>query len=1091
MPKNIPQPPSTFLLGNVGEIDSEFPLGSFERLADLYGPIYRLDIAGRKQTFISSQELVDEVCDEKNFEKGVQGALVELRNLLGDGLFTAYNEEPNWALAHKILMPAFSPTYLTSLFPSMHDIATQLTLKWERFGEDYRINAAQDFTRLTLDTLALCSFDYRLNSFYNEEMHPFIEAMVNVLVESGRRSQRVPVQQSLMFRTTRKFQQDISFIHEFCDQIVQKRREDPTDRKDLLNMMLNGRDKETGQRLSTVNIRFQMVTFLVAGHETTSGLLSFAFFYLLNNPYALQKAQSEVDQVTGGKPVTVDHIFKLPYIDAVLKETLRLQPPAPFFTRKVKATEGQTNYTFKHGEYEVTGHEVISVIIAKLHRDSKVWGEDAEEFRPERMLEGKFAALPPNSWKPFGSGVRACIGRSFAWQESLLVVAMILQKFDMEKADPAYDLRVKQTLTIKPSDFYMKAKVRKNSRATRASSDDAGEPKAIKEREVLLKEPKTATRDTGADLKLTILFGSNAGSCESFADRLASDAPSHGFAATTAALDSATRELLTTNPVAIICSSYEGQPPDNARQFVAWLTSSPASDELKGVKYAVFGCGHTSWAQTYQRIPILIDEMLHEKGAERLLHRGCADAAGDFFGEFDTWEDNFWRMMQDKFGARSSTIEAEDLDAGDAANVTSTFQVQVLNDNRATVLSRTTFEYGVVVENRQLTSDVLTCGGMPKQHLEISLPEGMTYRAGDYLGVMPINPIQDVKRVLHRFKLPVDANIMIKTAKRTFLPTNLPIPVHTVLGGYVELNQPASRRQVETLRLLAPAELKPAFSRINHENYNTEILNQRVSVLDLLELYPAHPLEFGHFLSMLPPMRMRQYSISSSPLWNPFHVTLTIDVLKAPAISGHETKLGVASTYLSRTSEGEMISCVVRPSAAEFHLSLDPTVPIIMVATGSGMSPMRGFIQERAAMVACGRKVGKALLYYGCRNAEEDFIYKDELQRWTALGVVDVRPSFSSGSGVLTPPASPSSYSDRATQHKYVYEAIYADREELKEMFIDGARFYVCGSATKLAKSVGETFVQIYREMKGVGEEEAQKWFEELKGVRYATDVFG
>ncbi|KNC99987.1 hypothetical protein, variant [Spizellomyces punctatus DAOM BR117] len=992
-------------------------------------------------------------------------------------------------------MPAFSPAKLRSLFPNMHDIASQLILKWERFGEDYRINAAHDFTRLTLDTLALCSFDYRFNSFYTEEMHPFVEAMVNVLLEAGHRSQRVPIQQSLMFRTTRKFHQDIAYIHELCDQIVKTRREQPTDAKDLLNMMLNGRDKATGQQLSKENIRFQMVTFLVAGHETTSGLLSFAFYYLLSNPYALQKAQSEVDQVTGGEPVTLDHIFKLPYIDAVLKETLRLQPTAPFFTRKVKATEGRTNYIFKNGEYEVGAHDVISVIIGKLHRDSKVWGEDAEEFRPERMLEGKFEALPPNSWKPFGSGLRACIGRSFAWQESLLTVAMILQKFDMEKADPAYDLRIRQTLTIKPNDFYMKARVRKNVRAPRALSVDIVGHKAAKEAEVLLKETITGSQDKGGERKLTILFGSNAGSCESFADRLASDASNYGFSATTATLDSATEALLSTNPVAIICSSYEGQPPDNARQFVAWLTGPSVSDTLKGVKYAVFGCGHTGWAQTYQRIPILIDETLHEKGAERLLYRGCADAAGDFFGEFDEWENKFWCMMQDKFGAGSKSTQgtstADDVDAGSAANVTSTFQVQVLSSNRATVLSHQKFEYGAVVDNRELTSNVLKCGGMPKRHLEIKLPEGMTYRAGDYLGVMPVNPIHDVKRVLYRFKLPVDANIMIKTEKRTFLPTNLPIPVHTVLGGYVELNQPATRRQLDTLRLLAPAELQSAFSRFNDADYNTEILNKRVSVLDLLELYPAHPLEFGQFLSMLPPMRMRQYSISSSPLWNPSHVTLTIDVLKSPAISGHETKLGVASTYLSRTSPGEMVACFVRPSAAEFHLPLDPTVPIIMVATGSGISPMRGFIQERAAMVACGREVGKALLYFGCRNAEEDFIYRDELQRWTALGAVQVRPCFSRGSGVPTPPASPSSYPDRPTQHKYVYEAMYADREELKEMFIDGARFYVCGSASKLAKSVRETFIRIYREMKGVGEEEAQKWFEELKGVRYATDVFG
>ncbi|CAF1691369.1 unnamed protein product, partial [Adineta ricciae] len=122
-------------------------------------------------------------------------------------------------------------------------------------------------------------------------MHRFVEAMINVLIESGRRSQRFSLQNTLMVTTTRWYYNEIAHLHNLCDEIVKERRENPNDVKDLLNRMIHGKDPDSGYQLSDENIRYQMLTFLVAGHETTSGLLSFALYYLLKNPHTLQKAQ--------------------------------------------------------------------------------------------------------------------------------------------------------------------------------------------------------------------------------------------------------------------------------------------------------------------------------------------------------------------------------------------------------------------------------------------------------------------------------------------------------------------------------------------------------------------------------------------------------------------------------------------------------------------------------------------------------------------------------------------------------------------------------------------------------------------------------
>jgi len=263
----IPQPKETFLIGNATEVDPNFFLSSLQRLQKLYGYIYRLNILGTKLVVVSSQEIINFICDESKFDKKVAEAVNELRNVGGDGLFTAHTSEPNWKLAHKILMPAFGPQAIRDMFPSMMDICSQLILRWERFvGEE--IDVSDSLTRLTLDTIALCSFNYRFNSFYQEKRHRFVDAMINILEESGRRIRRFSLQNTLMIRTTRRYFDDITYLHSLCDEIVQQRRENPNNNNDLLNRMINGKDPDTGYQLSDENIRYQMITFLVAGHET-------------------------------------------------------------------------------------------------------------------------------------------------------------------------------------------------------------------------------------------------------------------------------------------------------------------------------------------------------------------------------------------------------------------------------------------------------------------------------------------------------------------------------------------------------------------------------------------------------------------------------------------------------------------------------------------------------------------------------------------------------------------------------------------------------------------------------------------------------
>lgn len=657
----------------------------------------------------------------------------------------------------------------------MHDIAAQLCMKLARHGTQTSMAVSDDFTRLALDTLALCAMDFRFNSYYHEEMHPFITAMGDFLTEAGRRNKRPAFAPNFLYRAANdKYWADIAIMRKTADEVVASRKANPSERKDLLNAMLNGVDPTTGEKLSDSNITDQLITFLIAGHETTSGLLSFAFYYLLKNPSTYQKLQQEVDEVIGREPIKVEHLTKLPYIASVLRETLRLSSGIPGFS--VEAYED----TLLGGKYLVRKGEPITALLSKAHLDPVVFGEDALEFKPERMSDENFERVSkefPNCWKPFGNGKRACIGRPFAWQEALLCVAMMFQNFNFTMADPNYTLEIQETMTIKPKNFFMRTSLRHDMTPTELEQALAGRAGDHQHHHAAVKNAE-ASKASATGKPLAVFYGSNSGTCEALAQRVAADAPRHGFRATTIApLDDANQNMPKDRPVVIVTASYEGQPPSNAALFVAWMESLKGN-EMKNVSYAVFGCGHHDWVQTFHRIPKLVDTKLNELGGDRMLPLATTDAADrDMFSDFESWEDeSLWPALQKKFGA-----EDNDDDAGDGLSV------EVSIPRKATL--RQDVEEALVVSTRTLTE-----AGSVKKHIEIQLPSGMTYRAGDYLAVLPFNPKATVSRVFKRFQLSWDAMLKISSDRPTSLPTDTVVSAGDVLGAYVELSQPATKR---------------------------------------------------------------------------------------------------------------------------------------------------------------------------------------------------------------------------------------------------------------------------------------------------------
>lgn len=1051
----VPQPPLKPIVGNLTELQGGCPVQSLMGLARTYGPFFKLTILDHDVYVASSQELVNELCDETRFGKRIGAALQEIRAIAGDGLFTAHGHEPNWAKAHRILMPAFGPIAIRGMFDRMLDIADQMFVRWERFGPSAVIDVADNMTRLTLDTIALCAFDYRFNSFYQDDMHPFVSAMVGTLKEASERSRRPKLLSNLMLSKARQFQADKELMDQVARELIAERRRDPkgNEKHDLLNLMLNGVDPVTGEKLSDENIGYQMITFLIAGHETTSGLLSFATYLLLKNPDVMQKARAIVDEVLGEEMPRVEHLAQLRYIEQILMESLRVWPTASVFT------VGPHKDTVLAGKYPLTTRDAVMVLEPILHRDPKVWGEDADAFRPERFAPENASQLPPNAWKPFGNGARACIGRPFAMQEAQLVLSMMLQRFEFVLDDPSYALKIHETLTIKPEGLRIRARARRTGLSLRRSTVLASPQKVLKPQ-----DGERPAKDAAAT-PLLVLFGSNTGSSEAFANRIADEAPANGFAPTVAAMDDYAGNLPRDGAIVVVTASYEGQPPDNARQFVSYVESLPEG-ALSGARFAVFGCGNRQWARTYQAIPRRVDAALAKAGASRLAERGETDSGGDFFGAFDEWYAAFLPRLRAALGKEGSGPAA-------AAGL----QVEFVKSGRESALRLGDLQQGAVVENRELV-DMSAANARSKRHIELSLPEGMSYRAGDYLAVLATNPPEVVHRVLRRFGMAADSLVVLRRDGASSLPIGRPISCEELLSNYVELAQPATRAQVAALAAATqcPPE-KAELEAMAGDKYEALVLKPRFSVLDLLERFQSCALGFGPYLDMLPPMRARQYSISSSPLWKADHVTLTVAVVDAPALSGSGRFRGVASSYLARLQPGDRVSLAVRPSNARFHPPTDPRTPIVMICAGSGVAPFRGFLQDRAAQKQGGQEVGPALLFFGTNHAAVDYLYRDEFEQWEKAGVVTMLPAFS-----MQPQGEVS----------FVQHRVWAERARVVDLFRQGGSVYVCGDGQYMAPAVRETLIRIYKESSGASDAEAQKWADvvEHEHGRYVSDVF-
>ncbi|MDY6997851.1 MAG: cytochrome P450 [Actinomycetota bacterium] len=428
------------LLGDVFALDADTPTQSAMDLARL-GPVFEFRFLGARYVVAAGADAVTELSDEGRFCKHVGPDIEALRLVGGDGLFTAYNDEPNWRRAHDVLMPAFSQQAMRQYHGIMFDVADELTARWDTRET---VDVSADATRATLETIGRCTAGHSFGTFDTETAHPFVEHMVAGLKGADRigvlRQTFLP--RWVARRAERAVAGHAAAMHRIADEIVAQRlREGLGHHDDLLELMLRS-------DLEPANIRFQLINFLVAGHETTSGALSFALYFLSQHPEAADRARAEIAEVWGGQDRPgFELIAKLRYLRRVFDEALRLHPTVPGYYRAARED------TVLAGVHPMRKGDWVLAMTMSLHRDPR-WGPDPDAFDPDRFAPERVRSRPAGLYKPFGTGPRSCIGRQFALHEAVLLLAVLLRRYDLIP-DPQYRLQVAERLTLMPKDFHL------------------------------------------------------------------------------------------------------------------------------------------------------------------------------------------------------------------------------------------------------------------------------------------------------------------------------------------------------------------------------------------------------------------------------------------------------------------------------------------------------------------------------------------------------------------------------------------------------------------------------------------------------------
>jgi cytochrome P450 len=431
-----PGPRGYPILGVLPHLRSD-PIRTFLDAAERYGDFVHLK-AGPYHGFLLSDPADIKHVLQDNARNYHKSPLYErLRDSLGNGLLTS--EDSFWLRQRRLAQPAFHRQRLMTMADAMVACTEQVLERWDRTAAlGATIDVVAEMMALTQAIIVRTMFSTDLGATTGivNRTWPIINRRIGETFWSTKLETTLPLPANLRFWRALRELETVVY------RIIADRRETRRDETDLLSMLLSARDEETGAGMTDRQLCDEVLTMLLAGHETTSLALSWTYYLLSQHPDVEQSITDEVDQVIGGGRPSFLHLDRLTCTRRAIEESLRLYPPAWGFSRQAIGDD-------EIGGYRVPRGSLVFLIPFVVHRRPRLW-PDPERFDPNRFAPEHESARPRFAYIPFGGGPRGCIGNQFAMVEAQLIVAAIAQRYRIELV-PDQDIRPEPLITLRPA----------------------------------------------------------------------------------------------------------------------------------------------------------------------------------------------------------------------------------------------------------------------------------------------------------------------------------------------------------------------------------------------------------------------------------------------------------------------------------------------------------------------------------------------------------------------------------------------------------------------------------------------------------------
>ena len=447
--KQAEGPKGGYFLGNLKEYRKD-PLELFIHTRKKFGDIARLRLFNKNILLLSHPDAIKYVIqtNNRNFDKGTHGYQM-LKEAIGNGLLTS--EGDFWRRQRRLAQPAFYKQRLASFFETMEQTSREMTLDWDKLPDGHLLEVSHEMLKVTLRIVGKTLLgkdlggDARdIGDALNFVMHRVNERITQVLV--------APLW--MPTPANKKFKKNMAILNSVVQSLIIERREAGEGQfNDLLAMLVEAKDLETGQKMNDQQLQDEVLIMFSAGHETTANAMTWTLLLLAQHPEISQKLFNEVKQAFGDSKPEISHLSQLKYCKNVIQESMRIYPPAWLFGRRAVEDDIICGFEIKKGEYTF-----ISPYLT--HRHPEFW-EEPEKFQPERFDSETVNKHPKFTYLPFGGGPRQCIGNNFALMEMQILLALIIQKYNFELLDESH-IKLDPVITLRPlNGLYLKLNRRK------------------------------------------------------------------------------------------------------------------------------------------------------------------------------------------------------------------------------------------------------------------------------------------------------------------------------------------------------------------------------------------------------------------------------------------------------------------------------------------------------------------------------------------------------------------------------------------------------------------------------------------------------